>query len=293
MLKSNQTPKTIHEALRWASSFLEEAGGEATAAEWLLLHHLNINRTKMFMMFQDPIDSGVWEAFKKDVLTHSNGVPVQHLMGYQEFYGRRFQVNGDVLIPRPETEELIEHVIHLKQTLWGSATVDVLDVGAGSGAIGVTLALECAEMKVEAVDISKEALEIARLNAETLDAKMSFFESDLLSTPIQMEKRFDIIVSNPPYIPLGEHDELAVHVREHEPHLALFGGEDGYELYRCLTTELPKVMKEKGLVAFEVGAGQGETVRLMLETAFPNAKTEVKLDINGKDRMVFAYGKMK
>lgn len=293
MLKSNQTPKTIHEALRWASSFLEEAGGEATAAEWLLLHHLNINRTKMFMMFQDPIDSGVWEALKKDVVIHVSGVPIQHLMGYQEFYGRRFQVNGNVLIPRPETEELIEHVLHLKKRLWKSESVDVLDVGAGSGAIGVTLALESAEMKVEAVDISTEALEVAKLNAGSLGAGVAFFESDLLSIPIQMEKRFDIIVSNPPYIPLGDHDELAVHVRAHEPHLALFGGEDGFDLYRRLTMDLPKVMKEKGLVAFEVGAGQGETVRLMLEASFPHAHTEVKFDINGKDRMVFAYGKMK
>ncbi|KMJ55829.1 SAM-dependent methyltransferase [Bacillus sp. LL01] len=292
MLKSNLTPKTIHEALRWASSFLVDLGGEATAAEWLLLHHLDVNRTKLFMMFQDPIKQDVWDAFRKDILIHAEGVPVQHLMGYQEFYGRRFHVNQHVLIPRPETEELVQHVLHFKTELFHDQSVEVLDVGCGSGAIAITLSKEDASQKVDAVDISLEALNVAQSNAAELDAKVDFFESDLLQTPLKKNKKYDIVVSNPPYIALGEHDELAVHVRDHEPHLALFGGQDGYELYRRLIKELPGVVKKTGLVALEVGAGQGETVRQLLQEALPRATTEVKLDISGKDRMVFAYGTM-
>ncbi|WP_100374194.1 peptide chain release factor N(5)-glutamine methyltransferase [Bacillus sp. FJAT-45037] len=292
MLKSNQTPKTVHEALRWASSFLEEQGLEATAAEWLLLHHLNINRTMMFMNFQEPIEEQHWKALKADVLTHAEGVPIQHLMGYQEFYGRKFKVNQHVLIPRPETEELVHHVLEMKQALFGDQPVQVLDVGTGSGAIAVTLACEDSSLRVDAFDLSTMALQVAQINAKALGVNVQFNESDLLTTPIKANETYDIVVSNPPYIPVGEHDELAVHVREHEPHIALFGGEDGYDFYRKLVEHLPSVLKEKALVAFEVGAGQGETVRRLLQHRFPAAKTEVKFDISGKDRMVFAYGVM-
>ncbi|WP_088104401.1 peptide chain release factor N(5)-glutamine methyltransferase [Halalkalibacter urbisdiaboli] len=283
---------TVYEALNWASSFLEERQLEPPAAEWFMRHHLDVTRTELLLRYRDPLEEDVWNRFKNDVHAYANGIPVQHLTGYEEFYGRRFTVNSDVLIPRPETEELVLAILQKKQALFSDRAIQIADIGTGSGAIAITLALEAENSKVYATDISERALVVAKQNAENLHAHIEFFQGDLLQPFIEKKQRLDVIVSNPPYIPLHEESDLAVHVREHEPHLALFGGEDGYVLYRRLIEELPNVVQPKALVGFEVGMGQGETVRKLLQTAFPRATTEVRDDINGKDRIVLAYGDM-
>ncbi|WP_227937027.1 peptide chain release factor N(5)-glutamine methyltransferase [Alkalihalobacillus deserti] len=284
--------KTIQEALRWASSFLAERELEQPVAEWLIRHYLQINRTQLLLMLQDPIEEVILLRLKEDLNRHADGVPVQHIIGYEEFYGRRFQVNEHVLIPRPETEELVVAVLEFKKHLFKKEPVQLVDVGAGSGAISITLALEDETLDVQAIDISIEALTVAKKNAQQLKAEVGFKRGDLLQPLIDAKVKVDMIVSNPPYIPLSDADSLAIHVREHEPHLALFGGEDGLDLYRRFMKELPLCLKEKGIIAFEVGVGQAETVRAMLVETFPIAKTEIKKDINGKERMVFAYGNM-
>ena len=284
--------ETIHEALRWASSFLAERELEQPVAEWLLRHYLQVDRSKLLMMLHDPIAKEVVERLKEDLDRHASGVPVQHLIGYEEFYGRRFTVDQDVLIPRPETEELVLEVGKLKQELFANERVTLVDVGTGSGAISVTLALEDETLNVLAIDISEQALVVAKENAEKLAAKVSFFLGDLLEPLIEQDTKVEIVVSNPPYIPLTDAGELAVHVKDHEPHLALFGGEDGLVLYRRLIEQLPFVVKEKAIVAFEVGVGQAQIVKELLASAFPSAQTKVLFDINGKERMVFAYGDM-
>ncbi|WP_035662216.1 peptide chain release factor N(5)-glutamine methyltransferase [Halalkalibacter akibai] len=284
---------TIQEALRWASSFLSERDLELPVGEWLVRHYLQINRSELLMKLRDPIEDELVLRLKEDLLRHAEGVPVQHIIGYEEFFGRRFLVNENVLIPRPETEELIVAVNKLKKLLFQDEEIELVDVGSGSGAICITLQLEDPTMRVRAIDISGEALEVAKENAKRLKAAVGFYNGDLLLPLIEEQVKVDIVVSNPPYIPLTDSESLAVHVREHEPHLALFGGEDGLDLYRRFMEELPLVMKEKGIVAFEVGVGQAETVRDMLAKTFPKAETEIKIDINGKERMVFAYGKMK
>ncbi|WP_413377911.1 peptide chain release factor N(5)-glutamine methyltransferase [Alkalihalobacillus sp. 1P02AB] len=284
---------TVNGALNWASSFLEaqKAEWEKPAIEWLLRHHLQISRSQMFMMMHDEVEPEVFAIFCADVKKYSEGMPVQHLIGYEEFYGRPFKVNRNVLIPRPETEELVVAVLQKKQELFReSRAVSVLDVGTGSGAIAISLALEDAQLNVAAVDLSEAALQVAKENAVHLGAQVNFEISDLLQTPIKSECKFDIIVSNPPYIPIGEKATLAANVREHEPHLALFGGEDGYDLYRRLVRELPLVMNDRGLIAFEVGAGQTREVASMLREAFRHATVERLNDINGKDRIVLCYG---
>ncbi|WP_332628628.1 peptide chain release factor N(5)-glutamine methyltransferase [Halalkalibacter flavus] len=282
----------IGEALRWASSFLEERGLEPPVAEWLLRHYYQINRAKLLMILDDKIEPGLFKRLQQDIKRHAEGTPVQHIIGYEEFYGRRFIVNEHVLIPRPETEELVVAVTELKQKLFRQEKISLIDVGAGSGAISVTLALEDETLDVQAIDISEEALKVAKKNADELGAKVRFKNGDLLKPIIEEGIRVEAIVSNPPYIPLSDAPSLAVHVREHEPHLALFGGEDGLDLYRRFMGELPEVLKDKGIVGFEVGVGQAQVVKEMLQTAFPYATTEIKVDINGKERMVFAYGNM-
>ncbi|WP_100405728.1 peptide chain release factor N(5)-glutamine methyltransferase [Bacillus solitudinis] len=286
------TSKTIYEALHWASSFLEERNLEPPAAELLIRHHLQVSRTELFMRYRDAITPEFFERYEKDVLTYASGVPVQHIIGYEDFYGRRFKVNKDVLIPRPETEELVLAILEEKKKLFAIEPVHLVDIGTGSGAISVTIALEDPAIHVRAVDISQSALRVARANASALGADITFFEGDLLQPLLDLNEKVDIVVSNPPYIPLHEEKELATHVRDHEPHLALFGGEDGYDLYRRMIEQLPSVLRCKALVGFEVGAGQGKTVRKMLEVAFPRATTEIREDINRKDRIVLAYGDM-
>ncbi|WP_286180819.1 peptide chain release factor N(5)-glutamine methyltransferase [Bacillus sp. ISL-37] len=279
----------IFEALNWASSFLKEHKREEFAGELMLRHYSGLSRTSMLAMMRDELDGEVWIEFQTAVKRHAAGEPIQYIIGSEEFYGRRFNVNEHVLIPRPETEELVYGTLQRLEKLFAeNDQTDLVDVGTGSGAISVTLKLEKPAMKVTATDLSDDALEMARKNASELGAEIEFIQGDLLQPLILQGKKVDAVISNPPYIPVADQEWMSDIVTEHEPHMALFAGEDGLDLYRRFMEELPLVLKEKALVGFEIGAGQGEAVRALLEKTFPHAKVEVVFDINGKDRMVFA-----
>jgi release factor glutamine methyltransferase len=280
----------VHEALAWASSFLADHNREAFAAEILMRHVLgNVSRTDMLMRLHDPISEEKYEELRVAVDRHVDGEPVQYITGREDFYGRTFSVNEEVLIPRPETEELVEHILTLiSEHFPGGEQVAVADIGTGSGAISVTMALENKDLKVYTVDIAKESIEVARGNARKLGAEVEFFHGDLLKPFIDKNIKLDAVVSNPPYIPDREIAVLDTIVKDKEPMRALSGGEDGYDFYRRFMEELPLVLKERALIGFEVGAGQGATVASMLKDTFPAATVYVKYDISGKDRMVFA-----
>ncbi len=279
----------MYEALNWASSFLKEHDREEFAGELLLRHYSGLSKTSMLMKMRDELEGDVWTEFQAAVKRHAEGEPIQYIIGSEEFYGRRFEVNEHVLIPRPETEELVQGTLQRLEKLFPeSGPVDLVDVGTGSGAISVSLKLEKPELKVSAVDLSEEALDVARKNASQLGADIEFFHGDLLQPLILQGKKVDAVISNPPYIPVADQEWMSDIVTEHEPHMALFAGEDGLDLYRRFMDELPLVLKEKALVGFEIGSGQGEAVRELLEKNFPQARVEVVFDINGKDRMVFA-----
>jgi release factor glutamine methyltransferase len=279
----------IYEALKWASSFLAEAERDHNAGELLLRHHLNMSRAEMLANLRTDLPDGVWESFKTDVNRHAEGIPVQHMIGSEEFYGRSFMVNKEVLIPRPETEELVEGILlKVKYLFNGYSSVEAADIGTGSGAIAISLALENPMFKLCAVDIAPESLEVAQLNAKNLGAEVQFLHGDLLSPILNSGKKLDVVVSNPPYIPDADILELSPVVKDHEPLRALAGGVDGLDFYRRLAAEIPLVISERALIAFEVGAGQGEDVKALLLDKLPHAEAEVKYDINGKDRMVFA-----
>lgn len=279
----------VYEALKWASSFLAEAERDHNAGELLLRHHLNMSRAEMLANFRTDLPEGIWERFKTDVNHHAEGIPVQHMIGSEEFYGRSFIVNKEVLIPRPETEELVEGILLKAKSLFnGYSLVEAADIGTGSGAIAISLALENPLFKMSAVDIAQESLEVAQLNAKTLGAEVQFLHGDLLSPILNSGKKLDVVVSNPPYIPDADILELSPVVKDHEPIRALAGGADGLDFYRRLAAEIPLVISERALIAFEVGAGQGEDVKALLLDKLPHAEAEVKYDINGKDRMVFA-----
>lgn len=278
----------IYEALQWASSFLKEKERDENAGELLLRFFLQMDRTMMLANLREELDIEVENHFRGAVELHGEGTPVQYIIGHEEFYGRTFHVNECVLIPRPETEELVLGALtRVSRLFGGSQSVDVADIGTGSGAIAISLKLERPELSVTASDISEGALAVAGGNAERLGADVEFVKGDLLQPFIEAGRKFDVVISNPPYIPLGDKVDMSVVVTAHEPHTALFAGEDGLDLYRRFAEELPFVLKEKALVGFEVGAGQSKDVSGLLQKAFPEAHIETVYDINGKDRMVF------
>ncbi|WP_199426071.1 peptide chain release factor N(5)-glutamine methyltransferase [Thermaerobacillus caldiproteolyticus] len=280
----------IYEVLNWASSFLKEHGKEERVAELLLRHHLQVTRAQLFARLRDEIDDRVKQAFIDDLKRHVyEHVPVQYVIGFEEFYGRSFLVNQEVLIPRPETEELVEGVLTRIQRLFPEReTIDLVDVGTGSGAIAITLALENPALRVSTIDISLESLQVAKENARRFSVEVEFICGDLLQPFIQAGRKVDVVVSNPPYIPESDIAFLSPVVKNHEPLRALVGGKDGLHFYRRFMEELPVVLKARALVAFEVGAGQGEAVAQLLRETFHTAIVEVVFDMNGKDRMVYA-----
>lgn len=285
---SNPTMK-VYEALNWASSFLKKSNRDENAGELLLQHFMNMSRASFLANLREELNPEVLSEFQCAVQAHAAGQPVQYIIGTEEFYGRTFRVNEDVLIPRPETEELVYNALQKINKLFGTVDgLEMADIGTGSGAIAVTMKLEKPELNVTATDIYGPTLELAEKNAEQNGAEIEFFQGDLLQPLIAKGKKFDIILSNPPYIPESDIEWMSDVVTEHEPHRALFAGEDGLDLYKRFMAELPAVIKDRALIGFEVGTGQSEAVSALLQKAFPQAVIETIYDINGKDRMVFA-----
>lgn len=279
----------VYEALNWASSFLKKSNRDENAGELLLQHFMKMSRASFLANLREDLHPEILAEFQGAVQAHAAGQPVQYIIGSEEFYGRTFQVNEDVLIPRPETEELVYNALQKINKLFGTATgLEMADIGTGSGAIAVTMKLEKPELTVTATDIYGPTLELAQKNAEQNGAEIEFFQGDLLQPLISKGKKFDIILSNPPYIPERDIEWMSDVVTKHEPHRALFAGEEGLDLYQRFMAELPVVIKDRALIGFEVGAGQSAAVSALLQKTFPQANIETIYDINGKDRMVFA-----
>lgn len=277
--------KTIFEALNGASSFLEDNGREGNAARLLLQHVLQINYSGLMMKMHDEISVEQEQQFTAYIEAHIKGRPVQYITGVEEFYGRTFEVDESVLIPRPETEELIVGTIERINRLFNKNDLLLADIGTGSGAIAITMKKECPNLDITATDISTAALETAQKNAKLLQAELTFIEGDL-TAPIAHQK-WDIVLSNPPYIAFEDMSSLSDVVVEHEPHSALFANENGLILYRKLAEQLPPLMNTPGLIGVEIGYTQGEAVAKFFREHFPQAQVSVVKDINGKDRMVF------
>lgn len=209
--------------------------------------------------------------------------PVQYIIGEAYFYGYKFIVNENVLIPRMETEELCENVLNLYNKYFKGKKVKVVDIGTGSGCIPITLKKEESNLEVYASDISKKALEVAKLNAKNLDANITFFEGDMLAPFKNM--KFDILVSNPPYIPNNEYvDPL---VLQNEPHQALFAGDDGLKYYKEILSGANDILNEKCIIAFEHGYFLKDKIEELARIYFPNSLIYSVKDLEKKDRMTF------
>ena len=212
-----------------------------------------------------------------------NKKPVQHILGYSYFFGYKMKVDENVLIPRPETEELVGYVLSTYDQVFNGKKVKVVDVGTGSGAIAITLNKEEPNMTLYATDISEEALEVARFNATTNDADVTFYQGDMLQPLIEKNLKFDILVSNPPYIPVNEYVEDIV--INNEPHVALFGGENGMNFYDIILKDASKILNKPNFIAFEHSYNKRQEMHELIKKYFPNSKYETIKDLSGKDRI--------
>lgn len=276
-------PVTYFEVLKWASSFLEEHNKETAIAEYLLLEYNNWNKTNLLLHFNKEVPREIVNRLKNDLVKVSENYPPQYLIGSCEFYGERFVVSEDTLIPRPETEELVE----LCLTENDLTKKSVVDIGTGTGVIAVSLKKNRPNWDVSAVDLSSSALEIAKENALQLDTSIDFYLGDALE-PV-MDETFDIIISNPPYIGEEEWPEMDESVRIHEPKMALFADNKGLAIYEKIAKEATKVLNEKGKIYLEIGYTQGMSVVRIFEEYFPQKVVEVVKDMSGHDRMIKVY----
>lgn len=212
-----------------------------------------------------------------------NGEPVQYIVGNVNFYGYELEVNKNVLIPRRETEELVEEVIKRSKTF---NTPVIIDIGTGSGAIAISLSNEL-NTHVYASDISKEALQVAHKNIKKTCANVTLLEGDMLKPYIENNIKVDILVSNPPYI--SKFKKIEDIVKNNEPHLALYAKNDGLEYYENILKSANNILNDKYLIAFEIGNTQGEKVKELALEYLDNVSVEIKKDLSGKNRMVFVY----
>jgi release factor glutamine methyltransferase len=233
-------------------------------AESLLLHVIGRNRAWLMAHGDDELPNEEAARFSRLVERRCGGEPIQYIAGEQEFYGLPFRVTPDVLIPRPETEHVVEKVLALAADF---SDLRILDVGTGSGTIAIAIAHQLPRAQITALDISTAALDVARGNAERngVAGRVRFVESDLLAG-VTLEK-FKVVVSNPPYVPTTDRESLSVEVREHEPGLALFAGEDGLDVYRRLIPAAFEVLDAGGYLLMEIGFGQSQAIEELMTRA--------------------------
>ena len=274
----------LKEAIRIAENQLQNAGvsDAKISAKELYCFQAGIDNTRFMMAWQDILQDNQLDCYLELVQRRINREPLQHIIGVQEFMGFKFKVSPDVLIPRLDTECVVEEALKY-------AKGDVLDLCTGSGAIAVSVA-KLADCKVTATDISEEALKIAKENAESNGAKVKFIKSDMF-TELKGTfglKKYDLIISNPPYIDTMAIGCLEPEVKDYEPMLALDGGADGLNFYRIIAEDAPKHLKPGGVLVLEIGDDQGESVPDLLKATGHFENIEVLQDLGHLDRIVVA-----
>ncbi len=252
-------------------------------AKILLAELLNLNPLELLNHLHDIVDENLVNLYKDEVLALQTGKPLQYVLGNVNFYGNKFLINENVLIPRFETEELVENTINYINKYF-TEPVEIIDLGCGSGVIGLTLKNKISTATVDLIDISEKALEVCQNNAQNLGIKANIYQSDMFSN---VDKKYDVIISNPPYIKTTE--EIEKIVKENEPSLALYAGIDGLDCYQKILRDINQHMKEKCIVAFEIGMTQAQDLKKLINKYLDNVTIEVKKDMSGKDRMLFIF----
>ncbi|KJW11895.1 peptide chain release factor N(5)-glutamine methyltransferase [Levilactobacillus spicheri] len=273
-------PLTYFAALRAAQQRLAAAQRDESAAQFLLMATHQWTFTQLVQHYRDPMPLTESQVLTDQVTRVCQGEPAQYILGSAPFYGRNFRVTSATLIPREETEELVEWVLASLPTTEQS----VVDVGTGSGAIAITLQAERPAWQVIATDISAAAVAVARTNAQRLAPAVHFAVGDLLA-PVTGH-RFAAIVSNPPYIDRAETAVMDESVRRYEPEQALFAANHGLAFYQRFATVLPDYLTPSGQFFAEIGYHQGPAVRALFQAALPQATVTIRQDLSGHDRMV-------
>lgn len=245
-------------------------------------------RYALYMNFENEMPEALQKKFDEGMARILSQEPMGHVLGYSWFYGYKFIVNENVLIPREETEELCAQILaRMDRIFTEQDSIECADVGTGSADIAITLCKEEKKVRMHATDISEEALTVARQNAINNEADIDFMAGDMLKPLIDKSIKLDVLACNPPYIPSDEKMEHSV--VDYEPHVALFGGEDGLKFYRQVFKDCQKIMKPKSFMAFEMGYDQRERMSVLVQEMLPDASFEILKDMNGKDRMLFVY----
>jgi release factor glutamine methyltransferase len=278
---------TILESINLAAGYMEKKGVESARlnAELMLSHILGCKKLDLYLKFDKPLKENEVIKFREFLKRRGDQEPLQYIVGDVEFFGLTLKVDKNVLIPRPETELLVEEIINntSKET-----AISILDIGTGSGNIAIALASNIPLSEVTTIDVSAEAICLAKKNAEDcgVSGRIKFVNSDILSCQLQFEDKFDIVVSNPPYVSKSEYAGLQPEIVKYEPAGAVTDGGDGYKFYEKIITYAKEFLKPGGLLYFEMGKGQSEKISALFNaTGFNNVI--VKQDYSHIDRIIY------
>lgn len=283
MFTENNSEPTYGEVLQRASSFLRDIRHSSFVAEWLMRERLGWSKTELIMNYKNDMPKDQMQQFEADFKEFLEGKPMQQIIGHEWYFERKFNVTSDTLIPRPETEEWQNRVLENLS----DQSLDVLDIGTGTGVLAITHKLERPNDSVTATDISPQALGVAKENAKRFEADVQFKLGHLLE-PVE-DEQFDLILCNPPYIGEDETKEMDQTVLDHEPKRALFAEDNGLAIYKELAESISAYLKPGGRVFFEIGYQQGDAVTKLFDKTFPEATVECWQDFNQLDRVVAIY----
>lgn len=263
---------TVLEAIKLSEDYLKKYGVQSSRlnAELLLAEILNCRRLDLYLLYDRPLNDKEISSYREFIKRRSNREPLQYIVGHVEFYGINLMVNASVLIPRPETEILVESII---KSLNKKTQLRILDIGIGSGNISIALLKNLPEATAVGIDISKDAIELAELNAKANSVleRLNLIQFNILDNDINIFEKFDLIVSNPPYISESEFENLEPELKVFEPSNSLTDYSDGYKFYRTIISSSQVLLKPNGKLFFELGKGQHEQVKnLMISSGFRN-----------------------
>ncbi len=282
---------TVLKALNWATDYLRDHGidNPRLNAELLLARSMRLSREELYIRLHGQVMEEEIKTLEGLIRRRASGEPLQYILGHQEFWSIDLKVDPRVLIPRPETERLVEESLSILAKISSKKIPSVLELGTGSGAIAISLAKEVKNIFLVATDLSGDALMVAKENAKQagVSDKIGFVKGDLLN-PFHPGETFDLILSNPPYISDSEISDLSREVRDHEPLIALNGGKDGLEFYRKLISQVPSYLEKEGWFLLEVGSNQASSVSEMVEAGGGFQRPERVKDLSGIERVIKA-----